>query len=148
MVDYFRRPCPPRGSRSAAALHQTRRPSFFSWLPIHQVQLSGLRDDLASAAPLVPCTDEQLYPAREVHFPSRDICDAGTRTPVAVTTGVAPAVLDWLGVQKAPSDRCPCRSGPTACPRRPRIRTPAVAEAVLRTLQARDGDLPESRQSS
>ena len=99
---------------------------------VHQVQLRDLRDDLA-AAPLVPCLDGRLYPAHEAHFPSPDIATLAPELPVAVTKGVAPAVLDWLGVPKAPTD-----AALAIAVQRLALASedpdPAVAEAVLRTL--------------
>ncbi|HUY50596.1 MAG TPA: DUF3883 domain-containing protein [Streptosporangiaceae bacterium] len=143
VVDYFRVHVLP------AAVEQRLSPDqavqLLQLVAIHQVQLRDLRDDL-EAAPLVPCLDGRLHPAHEAHFPSRDIAVLAPELPTAVTEGVAPVVLEWLGVLKAPTNRALA----TAVQRlalAPEDPDPAVAETVLRTLAARYDaryDPPES----
>jgi hypothetical protein len=110
-------------------------------IAVHQEELTGLRESLASVA-LVPCTDEQLYRAPLVHLPSREISTLAPALPVALASGVAPAVLDWLGVQRTPSDHALAVAVQrlALADADPDV---AVVEVVLRTLQAR-GDLPKS----
>ena len=139
VVDYFRIHVIP------AAVEQRLSPDqavqILQLVAVHQVQLRDLRGGLA-AAPLVPCLDGRLYPAREVHFPSPDIALLAPELPVAVTEGVAPAVLEWLGVPKAPTNAALAIAVQRLAlgPANP---DPAVAEAVLRTLAARH-DTPDS----
>ena len=139
VVDYFRIHVIPAAVERRLALDQAVQ--ILQLAAVHQVQLGDLRGGLA-AAPLVPCLDGRLYPAREVHFPSLDIALLAPKLPVAVTEGVAPAVLEWLGVQKAPTNAALAIAVERLVfgPVNP---DPAVAEAVLRTLAARQ-DTPDS----
>ncbi|AWS41691.1 DUF3883 domain-containing protein [Streptosporangium sp. 'caverna'] len=139
IVDYIRLHVLPAAEAGRISISQASE--LLKLIAVHQEELTGLRESLASAA-LVPCADEQLRPAPAVHLPSPDISTLAPALPVALTTGVAPSVLEWLGVRKLPSDHAlivaveRLASGdkdPDA----------SVVGAVLRTLQARD-DLPES----
>ncbi|MFZ0230101.1 MAG: hypothetical protein WAL41_24875, partial [Mycobacterium sp.] len=139
IVDYIRRHALPAAQARRISVSQATE--LLKLIAVHQQELAGLRESLASAA-LVPCTDEQLHPAPGVHLPSREISTLAPALPVALTAGVAPAVLDWLGVQRTPSNHALAvavqrlalaNEDPDA----------SVVEAVLRTLQARGG-LPES----
>ena len=140
IVDYIRRHALPAAGARRISINQAAE--LLKLVAIHQEELAGLRESLASAA-LVPCTDEQLYPAPSVHLPSREISTLAPALPVALTTGVAPAVLDWLGVQRTPSDQA-LAVAVQRLARADEDPDVAVVEVVLRTLQARGGDLPKS----
>jgi hypothetical protein len=135
VVDYFRLHVIP------AAVEQRLSPDqavqILQLVAVHQVPLRDLRDALA-AAPLVPCLDGRLHPAHEAHSPSPDLALLAPELPVAVTEGVAPAVLEWLGVPKAATNAALAIAAQRLA-LRPENPDPAVAEAVLRTLAARQG---------
>lgn len=139
IVDYIRLHALPAAEARRISISQATE--LLMLITVHQGELTGLRKSLASAA-LVPCTDEQLHPAPEVHLPSWEISTLAPELPIALTASVAPAVLDWLGVQRTPSDHAL-----TVAVQRLALADEdpdaSVVEAVLRTLQARD-DLPES----
>ena len=101
VIDYFRVHVIPAAVERRLSLDQAVQ--LLQLVAVHQVQLRDLRDALV-AAPLVPCLDGRLHPAHEVHFPSPEIALLAPELPVAVTEGVAPAVLEWLGVPKAPTN--------------------------------------------
>nr|WP_062338852.1 DUF3883 domain-containing protein [Herbidospora sakaeratensis] len=107
-------------------------------IAVHQHELAGLRQSLASAA-IVPCTDQRLHPATDAHLPSREISILAPELPVALVSGVVPGVLDWLGVQKTPSDQALAIAIQRLEDADEDLEA-SVAEAVLRTLQVR-GDL-------
>lgn len=134
VVDYIRLHVLPAAEAHRISVGQAAK--LLQLIAIHQFDLADLRETLASA-PLVPCMDQRLCTADEVHLPSRDLVALAPDLPVALTEGVAPAVLDWLGVHKAPSDYAiaiaierlvHAGSDPE----------PNVVEAVLRTIQSRD----------
>lgn len=109
----------------------------------HQEELATLQNSLASAT-LVPCTDGQLHPAPGVHLPSRDISTLAPDLPVALE-GIAPPVLEWLGVQKVPSDHA-LTVAVQRLARADGNPDASVVVAVLHTLQARErlpGSPPE-----
>ena len=139
VVDYFRLHVLPAADKQRLSSDQAVQ--LLQLIAIHQVQVRDLRDDLV-AAPLIPCLDGKLYRAREAHFPSPDIAALAPELPVAVTKGVAPAVLEWLGVAKAPTD-----AALAIAVHRLALASedpdPAVAETVLRTLAGRP-DIPEN----
>jgi Domain of unknown function (DUF3883) len=139
VVDYFRVHALPATVEQSLSPDQAVQ--LLQLVAIHQVQLRELRDELA-AAPLVPCLDGRLHRAREAHFPSRDIATLAPELPVAVTEGVAPAVLEWLGVPKAPTDAA-LAVAVQRLALAPEDPDPAVAETILRTLDARP-DTPEN----
>ncbi|MEV0353236.1 DUF3883 domain-containing protein [Nonomuraea sp. NPDC050680] len=139
IVDYIRLHALPAAEAGRISIDQATE--LLKLIAVHQAELTSLQNRLTSAA-LVPCTDGRLYPAPEVHLPSSDISTLAPALPVALTAGLAPSVLEWLGVRKLPSDHAlivaveRLASGdedPDA----------SVVGAVLRTLRARD-DLPES----
>jgi hypothetical protein len=139
VVDYFRVHVLPAATGQRISPDQAVQ--LLRLVSIHQVQLRDLRDDLA-AAPLIPCLDGRLHPAHEVHFPSPEISALAPELPVAMTEGVAPAVLEWLGIPKAPTNAALAIAVQrlAATPEDP---DPAVAEMVLRTLAGRS-DTPSS----
>jgi hypothetical protein len=139
VVDYFRIHVIPAAGERRLSLDQGVQ--LLQLVAAHQVQLKDLRDGLA-AAPLVPCADGRLHPAHEVHFPSSDIALLAPKLPVAVTEGVPPAVLEWLGVPKAPTNAA-LEIAVQRLAFGPVNPDPAVAEAALRTLAARH-DAPDS----
>jgi hypothetical protein len=143
VVDYFRVHVLPAAAERRLSLNQAVQ--LLQLVAIHQVQLRDLRGGLA-AEPLVPCLDGLLHPAHEAHFPSADIGTLAPELPVAVTEGVAPAVLEWLCVPKAPTDAA-LAIAVQRLALAPEDPDPAVAEAVLRTLAARN-DTPKVRQNS
>ena len=140
IVDYIRRHALPAAQARRISVSQATE--LLKLIAVHQQELAGLRESLASAA-LVPCTDEQLHPAPGVHLPSREISTLAPALPVALTARLSSlSVSDWLGVQRTPSNHALAvavqrlalaNEDPDA----------SVVEAVLRTLQARGG-LPES----
>lgn len=133
VVDYFRLHVIPAAVEQRLSLDQAIQ--LLQLVAANQVQLKYLRDALA-AAPLVPCLDGRLHPAHEAHFPSPELASLAPELPVAATEGVAPAVLEWLGVPKAPTNGALAIAAErlALAPGNP---DPAVAEAVLRTLAAR-----------
>jgi len=139
VVDYFRVHVIPAAVEQRLSLEQAVE--LLQLVAGHQVQLRDLRDALA-AAPLVPCLDGRLHPAHEVHVPSPDIALLASELPVAVTEGVAPSVLEWLGVPKAPTNAALAIAAQRLA-LAPGDPDPSVAEAVLRTLAARQ-DAPDS----
>jgi hypothetical protein len=139
VVDYFRIHVIPAAVEQRLTLDQAVQ--LLQLVAVHQVQLKDLRAALA-AAPLVPCNDGRLHPAREVHSPSQDIATLAPDLPVAVTEGVAPAVLEWLGVPKAPTNVA-LAIAVQRLAFAAEDPDPAVAEAVLRTLAGR-ADNPDS----
>lgn len=102
IVEYFRVHAVP--AAESGRLSVTQAPELLRLIAVHQEELAPLRDMLASSE-LVPCTDEMLHSAPHVHLPSREISLLAPGLPVAATSGIAPAVLDWLGVQRGPSDQ-------------------------------------------
>lgn len=70
----------------------------------HMHELGDLHQHL-SEAPIVPCTDGLLHAGPDVHLPSADLGILAPDFPVADILGISPAVLEWLGVANAPSDR-------------------------------------------
>ncbi len=139
VVDYFRVHVIP--AATGQRLSPDQAVQLLRLVSIHQVPLRDLRDDLA-IAPLIPCLDGRLHPAHEVHFPSLEISALAPELPVAMTEGVAPAVLEWLGVPKTPTN-----AALTIAVQRlataPEDPDPAVAEMVLRTIAGRP-DTPGS----
>ncbi|MGI5223762.1 DUF3883 domain-containing protein [Actinoallomurus sp. CA-142502] len=139
IVDYIRVHALPAAESRRISISQATE--LLKLIAVHQEELSGLRESLASVA-LVPCTDERLHPAPEVHLPSREISTLAPQLPVALSVGVAPAVLDWLGVRRAPSDHALAVAAESLAIA-DEDPDASVVEAVLRTLQAR-ADLPKS----
>ncbi|MEU3168544.1 DUF3883 domain-containing protein [Streptosporangium sp. NPDC006930] len=139
IVDYIRLHALPAAEAGRIAISQASE--LLKLIAVHQEELAGLRESIASAA-LVPCTDEQLRPAPAVHLPSWEISKLAPALPVALTAGVATAVLDWLGVQKIPSNHA-LAAAVQRLALADEYLDASVVEAVLRTLQAQD-DLPKS----
>jgi len=102
IVEYFRVHALPAANSGRISVAQA--PELLRLVAVHQEELGSLRDMLASAE-LVPGTDGVLHSAPHLHLPSREITLLAPGLPIANTAGLAPAVLDWLGVQRAPSDQ-------------------------------------------
>ena len=102
ILDYFRLHALPAAAAERISVVQATE--LLHFVAVHQDELGPLRDSLATSK-IVPCTDGALYAPQEVHMPSREIAALATDLPVATTEGIAHAVLDWLGVQKAPSNK-------------------------------------------
>lgn len=134
VVEYFRVHAVP--AANSGRLSVTKAPELLRLIAAHQEELAPLLDMLASAE-LVPCTDGLVHSAPDVHLPSREISMLAPGLPVADTAGIAPAVLDWLGVQRGPSDRALAVAAErlAIADADPDV---SVVEAVLKTLHARD----------
>ena len=134
IVEYFRLHAVP--AANSGRLSDTQAVELLRLIAVHQEELSQLRAVLALAE-LVPCTDGVLHSAPEVHLPSREITMLAPGLPVANTAGIAPAVLDWLGVQRVPSDQALAVAAKrlALAEADPGV---SVVEALLKTLQGRD----------
>lgn len=138
VADYFERHALPAIHVEAISVDQANEVPRL--IAAHQVELAPLRGRL-SMAKLVPCLDGELHVPSEVHQPSRDIETLAPDLPIAATSGAAPAVLDWLGVARAPSNEALAIGVQRLALEEvdPQV---GVVEAILRTLQARE-ELPE-----
>lgn len=137
VLDYFDVHALPAIEAGAISLDQATE--LLRLVAAHQIELEPLQARFAETK-IVPCLDGALHLPEEVHFPSRDIETLAPELPVAETSAVPPAVLDWLGVARMPTDealdiaaeRLAIEQGEPDMD---------VIEAVLRTLQNRE-ELP------
>jgi hypothetical protein len=138
IVDYFRLHALPAINEEAIPI--TQATELLRLIAAHQDELTSLHDEL-SMAKVVPCLDGELHVPAEVHQQSRDIQTLAPELPIAATSGVAPAVLDWLGVGRAPSNEALAIAVERLA--LDQVESPVdVVEAILQTLQARE-ELPE-----
>jgi hypothetical protein len=137
VVDYFALHALPAIQEGAVSVDQATE--LLRLVAAHQIELEPLQTRFAEAK-IVPCLDGALHLPTEVHFPSQDIKTLAPELPVAETSAVPPAVLDWLGVARAPSDEALAIAVDRLAAEQGEPDT-GVIEAVLRTLQSRE-ELP------
>ncbi|MBA3431653.1 MAG: hypothetical protein H0U16_09270, partial [Actinobacteria bacterium] len=139
IVEYFRVQAIP--AAQVGRISSDEATELIKLIARHHDQLAGLRTSLGEVD-LVPCQDGDLHPATEVHLPSQEISALAPDLPVAVTTGLQASILEWLGVQRRPSDSALAVAAQRLA-QEAEGADPAVAEALLRTLQVRES-LPDN----